>query len=758
MSQSSKRHAQSPLDGEGADNKRRNISEDPPPLISLEEIPDEDSHSDVEPDPPTTVLGDKDKDNLPQARTLTTDEKVDKLIDRMDRFLDCFHTVQKTSKKEQRNNNRKFKHLEQAHNDLISKVVNSATLNDEKFEQLEERLAQSELMNKDLTDKIANLEARQERQVAVQHAINTDNSKKMNVLELNQGYTDRNVLNLGSEVKERKIIISRVYESRNEDVITLALECINKVINAAIAGLPADAGLNGLRILMPQAIDNVYRIGKPRSGSARNISVTFMRKDEKEMVCRARSATKDCDNIRFFISDDLTEDGRAVKAQLRRISSAAQTRGHESKVTGNKVVIDSRSYASNEIALIPKTISSDLKQEKYIDGGIVYRGDRTIFSNFFPAPFNLGGIDYVHTEQYYQYHKATHHGDDETAERILNLTNPWRIKVLGDNIEPDKEWISRRMKVMYDANSAKFRHNWPLHDELLRSKGLKLYEATTDMYWACGVGYDSKKWTTMDWKGENVAGLIVMKVRDELLQELSGFHSDDNTLTGIANESNNSLNMVTDQDECPLESTMIHREHYHKPDSTNLSEGHSQEPLYTDVIKSHGRMHGEFSLPARGGPNVFGRGGHIRGRGRSPRHHSNPAPGWLQNRNTGSTRGRGGYGRSYNRGYSPNLKRPYVRMSDGERAFLHGPSSTAPNSPRVPDKDGYITPRKTSKSPVANASKPPVDNARMLNYPDLNSLTEHQKKGLIDLGLLPDSDFVKNIVSVTKMSTGTTQI
>lgn len=754
MSATPKRRAQSPLEGEGSENKRRNMFEDPPPLVSLEEIQDEDSLSDAEMDLPTKIMDNKNKEEQTSAKTLTTDEKVDKLIDKMDqldRFFECFHAIHKASRKDQRNTNRKFKHLEEAHNDLILKVVDSDSLTNARLDRLEERLAQSESVNKDLTDKIAALETTHDRQVSAQHSINVDNAKKMNKLELDQGYTDRNVLDLASEVKERKIIISRVFESRNEDVITVAMECINKVINAAISDLPPDAGLDGLRILMPPAIDNVYRIGKYRTNGSRNISVTFLRKDEKEMVCRARAATKDNKDIRFFISDDQTHDGRSLKAQLKRISSTAKFKGHDAKVTGNKVVIDSRSYAANEIALIPKSISTELKQEKQVDGGIAYRGDRSIFSNFFPAPFTIDGTDYASSEQYYQCQKARHHGDDETADRILTLSNPWRIKVLGDNIEPNKEWISRRMKVMYDANSAKFRQNWPLHDELLRTKGLKLCEATTDMFWACGVGFDSHRWSTMDWKGENVAGLIVMKVRDELLEEATGSFPNENTLTGIACDAGNSMNMDINQDESPLESTMIQREQ----DCTNKSSGPdnlSEEPLYTDILKSHGQMCSGFPPPSqrdynpytrRGG---FGRGN---GRGRSPRYHSSPAStrrpyGYQYRNNRSQYPGR----RPYYRGYSPQ-----DRMSRDERDFLYGPSSAAP-PPRSPDKDGYITPRKTNKSPV---EKPPAQRPYEQNQkrPDVATLTEHQRRGLIELGLLPDSDFVKNIVSTSKGPTPT---
>lgn len=532
MSSSSKREANSPVMGDDQQTKRRNIHEDPPSLVCLDKISGDSSQSDAE----TDTLTNSDERPL---TTLSTDEKVDCLIGHMDKFFECFNIVQKKASKNERKNARKFNYLESAHNELLSKVVSASSSTDLRLRNLEERLVGSEDANNDRTDKLSSLGANFDRHVAVQHSVNADNSKKMDNLEMNQGYTDKNVLDLASEVKERKVIISRIHESPNEDVATIALEAINKVINTAIADIHPDDSLDCLRILMPKAIDNVYRIGKIKGGRFnRNISVTFIRVEDREKVLRAHKATKDNAEINYFISDDLTSDGRALKAQLKRISAAAKSKGLESKVSGNRVVVESRPYAANELALIPGTVSAELKQEKLIDGGIVYRGDRSIYSNFFPAPFNLEGEDYVHVEQFSQYKKALHHEDFETAERILKLSNPWRIKVLGDNIEANTSWNAKRMKTLYKTVSAKFRQNWPLHDELLRSKGLKLYEATTDLYFACGVGFDSRKWNTMDWSGENVSGMIVMKVRDELLLKSQGRSSGDNTLTQIAADQN----------------------------------------------------------------------------------------------------------------------------------------------------------------------------------------------------------------------------
>lgn len=734
MSSSSKREANSPAMGDDHQGKRRNIHDDPPSLICLDEISGESSQSDGECEIPTKT------DERPIA-TLSTDEKVECLIGRMDTFFQCFNVVQKKAARTERKNTRKFKHLESAHNELLSKVVDASSSTDSRIKDLEDKLVRSEDANKDLTDKLSSLEANFDRHVAAQHSVNADNYKKMNSLEMNLGYTDKNILDLASEVKERKVIISRVQETVDEDVSTAALEAINKVINTAIADIHPDDSLDGLRILMPMAIDNVYRIGKPKGGRFnRNISVTFIRVEDREMVLRVHRAIKGNDDVKYFISDDLTSDGRALKAQLKRISAVAKSKGLESKVSGNRVVVDSRPYAANELALIPGTVSVELKQEKYIDGGIVYRGDRSIYSNFFPAPFNLKGEDYAHVEQFYQYKKALHHNEFDTAERILKLSNPWRIKVLGDNVEANDDWNAIRMKTLYEGVSAKFRQNWPLHDELLRSKGLKLYEATTDLYFACGVGYDSRKWSTMDWTGENVAGLIVMKVRDELLLESQGCLPDNNTLTQIAVERNDSSNMAVDeQDPTPLESTVIHRDEY---SCNNTSTGHpvsSQTPTYTEIVKSPGKWkdgYQQFSQRSRGSQ-PRNRGQYRGGRGRqsppgrqySPRSYYHSTP----NRGHGRPPGRVGF----------NNRRPHDKLSADDKNFLFGYSSTRR------DEDGYVTPRKTTKSPTPGTQPVCADKLEP-GSGGILSLTEHQRKGLVELGLIPESAFVKNIVSTTQ--------
>lgn len=507
MSASNKRDAQSPASGEG-DNVKRRALDERLNLISLDEISDVDSQSDHELDTVSKPLP-KGED---EEKAIPLGEKVDLLIGRMDKFIDCFASMQKTTAKTQKRNDKKFKRLEEAHNVLVNRVGDSAKATYSRLEDLESRITINEDENRELRAKLSNLEEKQEDVAMEQQRVSKENTKKINQLIIDQGFTQKTMLDYGSEIKERKIIISGVYEPTNENVCATALNCINNVIKAAIANLAPNEDPNGLKVLSSTDIDNVFRIGKvPRGNRKRNMSVSFMRMDDKDMVLRARAATKDNPEIKCYMSDDLTTDGRAHKAQIKRIATVAKTQGFESKVTGNKVTIDNKTYYSNEFSLIPNQITMELKQEREIDGGIIYRGDKSILSNFFPAPFIVDGIDYISAEQYYQHAKAIHHNKLQTADRIMQLSNPFRIKVLGDGIESNSSWLSKRMSVLYDATRAKFEQNWPLQDQLLLTKGKYLYEATTDLYFGCGLGFESTKWNEKNWPGENVAGLIVSK-------------------------------------------------------------------------------------------------------------------------------------------------------------------------------------------------------------------------------------------------------
>lgn len=536
MSVQNKRQAQSPLQGEDECLKQcRNIMEDVPTPISLNELPEiEEGDSDGRSDLCAILKGDSDTKADPDKSVA---EKVDSLIGRMDQFMGCFAKLHTLVTKDQHANQRKFKFLESAHNDLIGKVVKLAETTELRIESLEAKLEESLSSNTKLTERVASLDEEQSRRINLQRHINEDNSKRIDALEIEQGFTNRNVLDCRSEVKERKMIISGLQESKGENVKLTALNSINKVVEKAIALGDRSEQPGGLRKLKICDIDNVFRIGKHGKFKSRNISVTFLTVDDKEMIFKAKTDLKE-ENIKFFFNDDTSNDGRILKTKLKHIAQVAKLQGKEAKVSGNKVTIGSRSYFSNELAMIPPEVNDGLKQEKEIEGGIIYKGEKSILSNFYPAPFVYNGTDYHHVEQYFQHFKALHHNEHQLADPIKRLSNPRRIKAAGDSIENNPEWLEGRMMTLYHGDKAKFVQNWSLQDALLATKGKQLYEGTTDRYFACGLGYDSKRWADRDWPGENVARLILMKVHDELSGQTAGTHPAETSLGEIASDDN----------------------------------------------------------------------------------------------------------------------------------------------------------------------------------------------------------------------------
>lgn len=220
--------------------------------------------------------------------------------------------------------------------------------------------------------------------------------------------------------------------------------------------------------------------------------------------------------MHFYLEEDMTPTTRSHRSKLKRIAAAARDDEMEVKLSGNRINIDGTMYGINDLDTIPSNLSAKIKQEKVVNGGLAYRGHESIFSNFYMQPFEVEGFVYNSVEQYYQYTKAISHSKYSRAEKILKCTDPRRIKELGDGIQDKQGWLAIRVQTLYTGTIAKFEQNPDLAIALVSTGMQQLCEATTDMFFGCGVGLQSAKWSKMDCPGENVAGRIVMKARGVL--------------------------------------------------------------------------------------------------------------------------------------------------------------------------------------------------------------------------------------------------
>ena len=146
-----------------------------------------------------------------------------------------------------------------------------------------------------------------------------------------------------------------------------------------------------------------------------------------------------------------------------------------------------------------------------------------VFSNHFSSNFLVDGRVYHCTEQFYMFYKALISGDEEAAQKILDLTQAWEIKRVGSNLRGHNQAVWRKIciLVMTIANWAKYTQNVELKRMLFATKGTLLVEATVrDNYWASGADIGSRALLDRaNWKGRNVMGRILTAIREKLLIE-----------------------------------------------------------------------------------------------------------------------------------------------------------------------------------------------------------------------------------------------
>lgn len=559
MSGENKRQATSPADKEVELTKRRFTWQDmkisldsseftamTPPQLELP--PAVEKKSDPTPSSQHEPQEDKSLD-----KGISLDAKVDRLTEKMDSLkgltekMDWLVNFIATSKAESdaRNelNDQKFTRVEAAYNRMVDNLAqtsdNLASCNQQLTKQAlavsSNEAGISSLQTQVRIQKSSTDEMRSELQ---------DMNSEFKRLKIEIGDVKRSVLDLGADIREWRLIISGISEQKNEDLIDVVLTSINKVLVCAIAASApqsqAEAPQGAIptrpqfRKLTVNDIDKVYRIGRMKKNQAnpRNICLSLSNTYLRQMIISAKPFMKGMPK-NFYIGEDLTNDARAHRSNLKLLAASAKDLGFDTKISGNQLTIGTESFAPNELAAVSTDIKAGSKQEKLVKNGIAFRGDKSVYSNFFPALFRVDDIEYNSVEQYFQNAKAVECGKLTSARKIMNKINPWHIKIIGDRVEVTDEWMKIRMETLYRGIFAKFDQNGPLKRLLLDSVGSELYEATTDLYYACGIGLDSPKWDTADWPGENVTGKILMKVREEFVSEYSLGHSDGDSIRDL---------------------------------------------------------------------------------------------------------------------------------------------------------------------------------------------------------------------------------
>ena len=127
-------------------------------------------------------------------------------------------------------------------------------------------------------------------------------------------------------------------------------------------------------------------------------------------------------------------------------------------------------------------------------------------------------------EQYMMYHKAITFKDQETADKVLETSDPRKQKALGRKVKnfSEYEWSGVAIDIVYHGNKLKFSQNPELKEILMATKGTTLVEASPyDKIWGIGLKEDDPKAQRRNtWEGFNWLGETLTRLREDFEMEV----------------------------------------------------------------------------------------------------------------------------------------------------------------------------------------------------------------------------------------------
>lgn len=157
-------------------------------------------------------------------------------------------------------------------------------------------------------------------------------------------------------------------------------------------------------------------------------------------------------------------------------------------------------------------------------------------SQWYDSRFVIDGIEYNCCEQYMMAKKAELFGDKKIMKQIMGCRDPNKMKRLGRAVKgfSNSVWEKECFGIVCDGNYAKFSQNAGLLKLLMATGDAILAEASPfDKVWGIGITIDSVNFRKSQyWKGRNLLGQAIMKVRERLSEEAKSARAKTDTDAG----------------------------------------------------------------------------------------------------------------------------------------------------------------------------------------------------------------------------------
>ncbi len=201
---------------------------------------------------------------------------------------------------------------------------------------------------------------------------------------------------------------------------------------------------------------------------------------------------------------------------------AARRKEMKAFMVVDRLIIDRQSYTVDTLKNLPEALDIlRLGTTKMSDSITAFFGSLTPLSNFHPAKFTLHRFEYHSPEQFLHHKKSILFKNEKSAARIMAASTAAECKTLGRKVSnfDMNIWKEKCKNIMKDGLTAKFSQNRQCFKVLEASNNTVLVEASPyDKVWGAGLSIKDPNLANMQiWKGDNLLGIILEKMRKDLI-------------------------------------------------------------------------------------------------------------------------------------------------------------------------------------------------------------------------------------------------
>ena len=218
---------------------------------------------------------------------------------------------------------------------------------------------------------------------------------------------------------------------------------------------------------------------------------------------------------KVFINDDLTECQQNQARDLRALAAFSRSKGCPATVRSCCIIVRGRKYDYSELyKLGPELTLEKAKTIECLEGkGIAFQSEHSPLSNLYPCNLVYKGKLHLSAEGALHYTRAVFCRRHEEAKAIGNETNPYEVKRIASTFAHPPEWDGIVVDTLIEILVIKFTTDTHCKKALLATGDRRLFEATGDRIWACGLPLTKIHELTLPAPGKNRTGEAVEKVR-----------------------------------------------------------------------------------------------------------------------------------------------------------------------------------------------------------------------------------------------------